>query len=103
MDNSQLVFCKVEDIVGEEVEEEVVEETKVEVEDCEYCCGIGFIEVDDIEYDCEYCDLYNDSHDDSDPDYEPEEEEEFSEESYESDESDCGAACNKKVCFCGSV
>ncbi len=94
MDNSQLVFCKVEDIV-----EEVVEETKVEVEECEYCCGIGFIEVDDIEYDCEYCDIYNDSNDDSDPDYEPEEEC-FSEGS-DMEVILCEESCNG--CVCGSV
>ena len=99
MDNSQLVFCKVEDIVIEE-QEETIEMS--EVKECDYCCGTGYVEFDDVEYDCEYCDIYNDSHDDSDPDYIPEESDE-SDESDESEESDCGAACNNKICFCGSV
>ena len=102
MDNSQLVFCKVEniDLMNEATEEHDIEN----FEYCEYCLGVGSVEIDSEEYECEYCDiidsLYSDS--DSDSDYVPDWSDE---DTYSccSEESDCGEACNEKICFCGSV
>ena len=112
MDNSQLVFCKVEDIEKkneEECVEEIVEELLEELlpmEDCDYCLGMGYVECDNEEYDCEYCDIYEIScSEDSDPDYEPNWSSDCDSDSG-SDmdiDSDCGDACNDRICVCGSV
>ena len=138
MDNSQMVFCKVEDInlMNEENEEDKtiefediygntkmiskiqMEELWDRVEGCEYCLGAGIIEAYNEEYDCEYidceyCDIYDLSNEESDNDNESDyipdwsedndtDEDTISLDSF-SEESDCGGACNDKVCFCGSV
>ena len=106
MDNSQLVFCKVEniDLMNEATEEHDIEN----FEYCEYCLGVGSVEIDSEEYECEYCDIIYDHYSsDSDSEYIPDwsEDNDTDEDSYseESEESDCGEACNNKVCFCGSV
>lgn len=113
MDNSQLVFCKVEniDLMNEATEEHDMDILE-SVEHCEYCLGAGSIEIDSEEYECEYCDIiYNhySSDSDSDSDYVPDwsedndtDEDTISLDSF-SEDSDCGEACNDKVCFCGSV
>jgi len=108
MDNSQLVFCKVEDIdlmnQSSSVEENMLE-SDMDFEYCEYCLGTSFVEIDSEEYDCEYCEIYECSYSsDSDSEYIPDwsEDNDTDEDSY-SEESDCGEACNENVCFCGSV
>ena len=117
MDNSEMVFCKVEDIekMNEAIEEdktiefeENMLESDMDFEYCEYCLGTSFVEIDSEEYDCEYCEIYECSYSsDSDSEYIPDwsEDNDTDEDSYyeESEESDCGEACNENVCFCGSV
>lgn len=105
MDNSKLVFCKIEDI------DLMNEQLGFEEEECVYCLGTGSIHVDDEEYDCEYCEIIECSVN-SDPEYEPNwSEDNDTEEDSDIDISDpdpdhseeCGATCNQFVCYCGSV
>lgn len=79
MDNSQMVFCKIEDIqIMNRQLEDLIESVEIEdsedcedCEYCEYCLGYGFVQTDNEEYDCEYCDICDFSLDDTDSDYEP--------------------------------
>lgn len=111
MDNSQLVFCRVQDIdLMNEANEEHDMDMLENFEYCEYCLGAGSIEIDREEYECEYCDIIYDlysSDSDSDSDYVPDwsEDNDTDEDTYSccSEESDCGEVCNDNVCFCGSV
>lgn len=99
MDNSQMVFCKVEDIEKMNKEEEEVEE------ECEMCLGTGFVKIEEDEFECEYCDIIQEHYSsDSDSDYKPDwdEDHDTDEDSY-SEESDCGTTCNDNVCLCGSI
>ena len=104
MDNSQMVFRKVEDI--EDIEENDMEMLE-HFEYCEYCLGIGSVEFDGEEYECEYCYIIAEFYDtdSDDPDYVPDWNDEDTDIDTEScsDESDCGEACNNQICFCGSV
>ena len=111
MDNSQMVFCKVEDIVlmNRKLEEETDEET-VELYSCDYCLGTGLVEIDSDQYDCEYCEIYDLSCDDSD--YEPNwsEDNDTDEDNFSEGSDmeiilteDCGKTCNEFICYCGSV
>ena len=112
MDNSQLVFCKVEDIDLMNRQNEVLPKT----EECEDCLGMGNIDIDGIDYPCEYCDIYNLSHwiseEDSDSDYVPNwsEDNDTDEDTFSEGSDmevilteDCGKTCNECVCYCGSV
>tara|TARA_R110002072_G_scaffold698_3_gene5187 strand:+ start:1539 stop:1898 length:360 start_codon:yes stop_codon:yes gene_type:complete len=119
MDNSQMVFCKVEDIdiMNQSSCVEENDMTMIEsIEYCEYCLGSGSVLIDDEEYECEYCDifdsLYGDSDTDTDSDYDPNwssdcdtDNDTFSE---GSDMEvilieECGKTCNQFICYCGSV
>ena len=75
--------------------------TEEKPEDCEACDGHGIVfeELEEIEYDS-----------DSDPDWIPAIDELSDTDislddltDCESDGSECGSACNDKVCFCGTV
>ena len=116
MDNSQMVFCKVEDIDLMN-QSSCVEENDMDMlesfEYCEYCLGLGSVEVDSEEYECEYCELIYDHYSsDSDSDYTPNwssdndtDEDTFSEGSDMEVilTEDCGRTCNEFICYCGSV
>tara|TARA_R110002020_G_scaffold141725_2_gene313464 strand:+ start:79 stop:468 length:390 start_codon:yes stop_codon:yes gene_type:complete len=87
---------------------------------CEECFGFGYVGTEEKPEDCEACDghglifeeleeLMYDS-DSDDPDWIPAIDELSDTDislddltDYESDGSDCGSACNDKVCFCGTV
>ena len=109
MDNSQLVFCKVEDIDLMNRQNEVLPKT----EECEYCLGTSIVEIDSEEYDCEYCEIYECSYSSvNDSDYIPNwsEDNDTDEDTFSEGSDmevilteDCGKTCNECVCYCGSV